>query len=573
VPLAALAVPASLQASLMARLDRLGAAKRVAQIGAAIGRDFSRALLVAVGDEPEAELDAALDQLVAAVLLFRQGVPPHATYLFKHALVQDAAYGTLLRDARRALHARIADILERRFPEIAERQPELLARHCAEAGLLEKAARLWGKAGQQSLERSALVEAIEQFSRALALIRALPTTTALGREQLRLQVALITPLLHVKGYASPETKAAVEQARLLIEQAQALGETPDDPLLPFAALWGIWVTYFVAFDGDMVRKLAERIFLLAEQQDAVAPRMIAHRVMGISSLNGGEIAAGRAHLDRAIALCDPAADRTLTTRFGVDARVSILCHRSLALWLLGHPQAALADVDQAVDAARDLGQAATLMHALVYCALPCAWTGNIVAAEGLLREAIALAAETGGSHWKGQGVALLGCVLTLGAGPAEAIDAIAPGLADNHDAGTTLWLRLILGYLAAAHADLGQFEQAWHWIGEAMARVASTKEQWAEAEIHRIAGKIALSSPVPDPTRAESYFSDALAIARRQQAKSWELRTATSYARLMRKKGRVREAHDLLAPVYTWFTEGFATVDLKGAKMLLDELE
>jgi class 3 adenylate cyclase len=246
----AVAVPASLHASLMARLDRLGAAKRVAQIGAAIGRDFLHALLVAVVGEPEAELDAALDRLIAAGLLFRQGVPPHATYLFKHALVRDAAYGTLLRDGRRALHARIADILERRFAEIAERRPELLARHYAEAGLIERAANLWGKAGQQSLERSALVEAIEQLSRALALIAELLTTTALRREQLRLQVALITPLAHVKGYASPETSAAAEQARLLIEQAQTLGEAPDDPLLPFAALYGMFVTYFAAFDGD-----------------------------------------------------------------------------------------------------------------------------------------------------------------------------------------------------------------------------------------------------------------------------------------------------------------------------------
>src|SRR6516162_6904253 len=248
VPLAALAVPASLHASLMARLDRLGAAKRVAQIGAAIGRNFS------------------------------------------HALLQDAAYGTLLREVRRALHARIADILERRFAEIAERQPELLARHYAEAGLLERAAGLWGKAGQQSLERSALVEAIEQMSRALALIAALPATTALRREQLRLQVALITPLGHVKGWASAETRAVAEQARLLIEQAQTLGEAPDDPLLPFAALYGIFVRFLVDFDGDRARQLAEQFLALAEKQDAVAPRLIGHRIMGFSSLAGGEIA-------------------------------------------------------------------------------------------------------------------------------------------------------------------------------------------------------------------------------------------------------------------------------------------
>jgi len=237
LPLSALAVPATLHASLMARLDRLGAAKEVAQIGAAIGREFSHALLAAVVRKPEAEFKLALDRLIAAGLLFRQGMPPHATYLFKHALVQDAAYGTLLRDPRRALHARIAETLESQFADIAERQPELLARHCAEAGLIEKAASQWGRAGQRSLERSALVEAGEQLGRALTQIAALPTTPALRREEIKLQVALITPLQHVKGYAAPEPRAAAERARVLIQQAEALGEPVDDPLLLFRSLY------------------------------------------------------------------------------------------------------------------------------------------------------------------------------------------------------------------------------------------------------------------------------------------------------------------------------------------------
>ena len=238
VPSPALAVPASLHASLMARLDRLGSAKDVAQIGAVIGREFSHTVLAAVARKPEAELQAALDRLIAASLLFRQGTPPHATYLFKHALVQDAAYGTLLREPRRALHARIAETLETQFVEIAENQPELLARHCTEAGLIEKAAGLWGKAGQRSLARSALVEAAEQLKRALDQISFLPGTPALRNNQIKLQVALINPLMHLKGYASPETKAAVERARLLIEQAEALGESLEDPLLlgPFRVL-------------------------------------------------------------------------------------------------------------------------------------------------------------------------------------------------------------------------------------------------------------------------------------------------------------------------------------------------
>ena len=343
VPSPAVAVPASLHASLMARLDRLGPAKEVAQIGAAIGREFSHALLAAVARKSEAELGSALDRLIAAGLLFRQGVPPQATYLFKHALVQDAAYGTLLREPRRALHARIAETLETQFAEIAENQPELLARHCTEAAHVEKAAGLWGKAGQRSLERSALVEAAAQLTRAIDQIATLPATSALRREQIKLQVALINALFHVKGYAAPETKAAAERARLLIEQAEALGESPEDPLLLFSVLYGFWVANYVAFNGDVIRELAAQFLALAEKQGAAVPLMIGHRLMGMSLLETGDIAQGLTHYDQAIALYDPAEHRPLATRFGQDVGVANLVRRSWALWLLGYPEAALAD--------------------------------------------------------------------------------------------------------------------------------------------------------------------------------------------------------------------------------------
>jgi class 3 adenylate cyclase len=289
IPTPALTVPASLHASLMARLDRLGTAKEIAQVGAAIGREFSHPLIGAVVAKPEAELAAALDRLVAAGLLFQQGVRPHATYLFKHALVQDAAYGTLLREPRRALHARIAEALEDQFAEIAQNQPELLARHCTEAGQIEKAAELWGKAGQRSLARSALLEAAAQLNRALIQISSLPSTPTLRREQIKLQVLLVTPLVHVKGYAAPETKAAVEKARLLIEQAEALGEHPEDPLLLFSVLYGFWVANYVAFKGDVVRELAAQFLALAEKQAVTVPLMIGHRLMATSSLFTGTL--------------------------------------------------------------------------------------------------------------------------------------------------------------------------------------------------------------------------------------------------------------------------------------------
>ena len=572
VPSPALAVPASLHASLMARLDRLGPAKEVAQIGAAIGREFSHALLAAVARKPEAELGSALDRLIAAGLLFRQGVPPHATYLFKHALVQDAAYGTLLREPRRALHTRIAETLETQFAETIENQPELLARHYTEAGLIEKATGLWGKAGQQSLERSALLEAVAQLTRALDQIAALPATPALRREQIKLQVALITPLMHVKGYAAPETKAAAERARLLIEQAQGLGEPPEDPLVLFSVLYGFWAPNYVAFNGDLIRDLATQFLALAEKQGATVPLMVGHRLMGASLVHTGDLAHGRVHYDKAFALFDPAEHRPLATRFGQDIGVIILSFRSWARWLLGYPEAALADTDNALKDARGTGQAATLMFALLNGSFTHILCGNYVAANAKADELAALADEKGALLWKAFGMSMQGCLLALTGKASDAVHIITSGITALRSTGATLWMPLWLSHLARAHADIGQFDDSWRCIDEAMTAVETNKERMWEAEVNRTAGEIALKSPERDVVKTDAYFERALAVARKQQAKSWELRAAMSMARLLRDQGKRDEARDLLAPVYGWFTEGFDTLDLKDAKALLDEL-
>jgi class 3 adenylate cyclase/predicted ATPase len=569
VPSPALAVPASLQASLMSRLDRLGPAKEVAQIGAVIGREFSHALLTAAVDKPDAELSAALDRLFQSGLLFRQGVPPHARYLFKHALVQDTAYGTLLRDPRRALHARIADVLESQFAEIAESQPELLARHCSEAGLIEKAASFWGKAGQRSLTRSALVEAAEQLARALGQIAVLPGTPTLRREQIKLQVALLNALFHVKGYAAPETKAAAEQARLLIEQAEALGEAPEDPLLLFSVLYGFWVANLVAFNSDVCGDLATQFLSLAEKQGTTVPLMIGHQAVGISLQSGGDITEGRAHYDQAIALYDPVEHRPLATRFGQDSRVVNLSRRSAALWLLGYPEAALADAESALRKAREIGHAATLMYALSHGAFARYQCGNYASANAVLDELAALAEEKGTLFWKAFGIMNQGCVRALTGQPLDAVRMITSGWQST---GATMWMPFFLSYLARAYAELGKFEDAWCSIFEAMAMVETSKERWCEAEVRRIAGEITLLAPEPNPARAEAYFERALAIARAQRAKSWQLRATISMARLWRARDKGDDARNLLAPIYGWFTEGFATLDLKEAKALLREL-
>jgi predicted ATPase len=572
VPSVALAVPASLHASLMARLDRLGPAKEVAQAGAAIGREFSHALLAAVAGKTDAELGSALDRLVAAGLLFRQGVPPHASYLFKHALVQDAAYGTLLREPRRALHARIAEALESQFTDIAESQPELLARHCTEAGQIEKAVGLWGKAGQRSLQQSALVEAIEQFKRALAQIEILPSMPALRRTQINLQVALLTPLMHVRGYSAPETKAAVEQARLLIEQAAVLGEAPEDPLLLFSVLYGFAAQSVVAFNGDVALELAAQQMALAEKEGTTAHLLVAHRGMGITLSWMGNITGGLRHLEQAIALYDPAEHRPLATRFGGDVLVETLSNRSWTVWSLGYPEAALADADRALRDAREIGQAATLMTALCFTSFSHILCGNYAEAKGEVDELIALANEKGSAFWKAAGILLQGRILVLTGKASEAVQMLTSGIAAWRSTGTTLIVPFYLSYLGTAYAELGEFNDARLCIGEALCAVETTKEALFEAEINRIAGEIALKSPEPDAVKAQSYFNRALSGARQQQAKSWELRAAMSMARLWCDQGKRDEARELLAPIYGWFTEGFETRDLKEAKGLLEEL-
>jgi class 3 adenylate cyclase/predicted ATPase len=570
---AAHAVPASLHASLMARLDRLGpAAEEVAQIGAAIGREFSHAVVAAIMRQPEAQLGPALDRLVAAGLLFRQGVPPHATYLFKHALVQDAAYGALLREPRRALHARIVETLEGQFAEIVENRPELLARHCTAAGLTEKAAGLWGKAGQRSLERSALAEAVEQLTRAVSQIAALPANPERRREQIKLQVALINPLHHLKGFAAPETKAAAARARLLIEQAEALGESPENPLLLFSVLYGFWLTNLGAFNGDALRELAAQFLELAEKRGDTVPLMVGHRLMGISQMCAGDIAGGRAHLDRAMTLYDPAEHLSLATRFGLDTGVSILIYRSWTLWLLGYPEAALRDTDNALKNAREIGQAATQMSALFRSAILHMLCGNYSVATARVQELFTLAQEKDASQWKAAGMVVQGCVLALTGKAADAIDIITSGIAAWRSTGATLYVPLYLSQVARTHAEMGNTLDAQRCLGEAMAAMDKTKEKWCEAEIYRIAGEIALTSPEPDPTKAETHFERAMTVARAQQAKSWELRSAMSLARLWHDQGKQQQAHDLLAPIYAWFTEGFGMLDLQLAKTLLEEL-
>ena len=565
-------VPASLHASLMARLDRLGEAKVVAQTGAAIGREFTHALLAAVAHETSGELETALDRLIHAGLLFRQGLPPHATYLFNHALVQDAAYGTLLREPRRALHTRIAEALESRFPEIAEGQPEILARHYTEAALIEKAARLWAKAGEQSLARSALTEAERQLTRALAITAALPGSPALRRERIRLQFSLANAFMHTKGYSKNETKEAFNQARELIQHAEALGEPPEDELLILQVYYGFFAANYLKFNGEAMRDISSQVMTLAQRQQDSTALMIGHRLVGMYLLHTGDAEGGRDQFDRVIALYNPLKHRALATRFGQDIGVAIFAYRSLALWILGYPDAARRDADRALADAHEIGHVPTLMYALTVTLVTLIRLGDFVAAEAEAKQLVALAEDKGAPFWGAIGKMQQLCIRALAGqlkGVAESIE--GPRLAFQAT-GATAWSSYFFGIFAEALAASGNFDEAWHLIDEAQAADARSGEHWCDADILRSAGDIALLSPKHGEGQAQEFFERALEIAKSRYERSYELRAATSLARLFQRQGKSMQAFSLLNPVFAWFGEGFDTADLQIARALLDDL-
>ena len=477
------AIPPTLQQSLMARLDRLGPAREVAQVGSVIGRGFSYGLLRALAGMEDAALQAALEKLADADIVLVQGLPPESDYRFKHALIQDAAYENLLKSRRQVLHRRVAEILRDRFSATAAAEPEALAYHFTQAGLTEQAIEWWGTAGQRSLARYALAEASEQLKRALDQIATLPTTPTLRREEIKLEVAFANAL---------------------------------------------------ALTGDLVD--------------------------------------GKEHYDRALAIYDPAEHGPLMTRSGRDVGVTLLSFRAVCVWQVGYPAASRNDAERAVKNAREIGQATTLMYALFHAAVTHIRCGNYAAAHAQVDELIALADERGAPYWKASGTAARGWLFALTGKASDAVRAITSGITSLRSTGATLYEPRHLWYLAMAYTELGQPDDARRCIDDAIDKVERSKEKWCEAEVNRVAGEVALKSLAPDTEKAEKYFDRALAVARQQQAKSWELRAAMSMARLWCSQGKPQQARDLLAPVYGWFTEGFDTCDLKEAKALLDEL-
>jgi class 3 adenylate cyclase/predicted ATPase len=565
-PHPALAIPATLHASLMARLDRIGAvAKEVAQIGAAIGREFSYDMLASAARRSDSELRAALDRLIGAGLVFRRGEPPGASFLFKHALVQDAAYGTLLRGPRRELHARIACVLEERLATAAEVQPEILAHHCANAGLTEKAVFYWQEAGERSKARSAMAEAIRQMRKALDLLSHLPDTPGRQRTEVGLQLALGGALIAAKGHAAEETGKAYARARHLCE---LLNDTPN--LLK--ALWGVFVHHHVRAETNLSHRAAEELLDLAGRQSDTATLVAGHRAVGDSWLHRGELGAARAHLEQGLALYDPARHRSLTVLFAENARVATLSFLSLTLGLLGFADQAQARSSEALADARELSHPISLAFALsVACRLHFV-LGDPRIVRLRADELIALTTAQGFAFFLAMGTAYRGWTL-VEAGEAEpGMDLLRRGIEGFKASGAAWTLPFYLAQLATGHAKMGRPEDGLGWLSEALVLTGRSGVRWFEAELHRIRGELLRTAHPGATAEAEADFHRAITVARRQDAKLWELRAATSLARLWRDRGKRDEARALVAPVYGWFTEGFDTPDLKEAKALLDEL-
>jgi predicted ATPase len=564
-PLPPLAIPTTLHDSLMARLDRLAAVKAMAQLGATLGREFSYELLQAVSPWDEGTLQRGLQQLVEAEFLYQRGLPPQATYVFKHALIQDTAYQSLLRSTRQGHHQRIAQVLEGRFTELCETQPELLAHHYTEAGLMAQAIPYWQQAGQQAIQRSAHLEAIAHLSKGLEVLRTLSDSPERAQQELVLQTTLGPALMATKGYAAPEVEYAYARARELCQQ---VGETPQ----LFQALWGLWYFYLVRAEFQTAHELGEQLLRLAQRVQVQVLLLLAHRVLGQTLAFLGEFSTAQVHLDQGITLYNPEQHRSLASLYGQDQGVICRSWAALALWCLGYPDQALRRSREALTLAQELAHPFSLAYAICFAGMFCQLRREVQAAQERATAESALCAEQGFALYMARGMILRGWTMAEQRQGAEGLAQMRQGLASYQATGAAVFRPYYLAFLAEAYGKVGQTEAGLTALAEALAVVDNTRERYWEVEIHRLKGELLLALSAEKHAEAEACFHQALDIARRQQAKSLELRAAMSLSRLWLQQGKRDEARELLVPVYGWFTEGFDTADLQEAKVLLTEL-
>jgi class 3 adenylate cyclase/predicted ATPase len=567
-PLPSMAIPTTLHASLMARLDRLAPVREVAQIGAVVGREFSHELLSIVAGLPPERLEEALIQLVRSELIFCRGEVPEAIYTFKHALVRDAAYSGLLKSRRAALHATIADAFEQRFPEIAEAQPETLAHHLTEAGLFEKAVGYWLQAGKKAAMRSANLEAIAHAQRGIEASGHLPDGARKNRLELDFQLVLGPCLIATQGPASNKAVATFARARELCER---LGDPPEQLQVMF------WLTTASVIRGELplAQETIAALLHIAEARGDRPALLNAMRGQAMIRLFMGHPTSAREVLERALEAFDASSEEERLAAFaaGQDAAVAGLALMSWPLWLLGHADTAITRMDGAIQRADAISHPHSQAYACYYASILHALRGELSMAQGYAERCLTLSEEHGFRQWRGLAHAIRGICVTLLDPSSSALEEIRAALDEYRGAGYQLGITALYVLLCPALLSSHKCEAALELIEQGLATASRNSERIFEAELYRLKARALLVRGAPDArTEAQSLLNRALTTARDQHAKALELRAATDCAALWTNQGRREEALDFLAPIHAWFTEGFDTQDLKQAKALLDRL-
>ena len=562
-PLSSLAIPDTLQESLMARLDRLPQVRELAQLGSVLGREFAYEMISGLSTSGDTVLQEGLGQLVDAELLYQRGRPPQSKYIFKHALVQDAAYGSLLRRTRQQYHLQTAELLEARFPDIVEAHPEIIAQHYSEANEAASAARYYLQAGERMSRISASAEAVAHLSKGLEVLATLPDDAERAQLELKFLTTLGPALMVIKGYAAPEVEQAYQRA---VELARQYG----DPAQQFSSLHGLWYYAFIRSDLHVARGLAEQLVEMTEGQQESGLELAANRSLGYTLNYLGEFEPARTRLEQVITAYDPAVHGSYAFRHGgADPGAGCLAQISMTLFILGFPDQAVERFQAGLSLARQLDHPFSETWVLTAGAVVHLSRGEPRQGQTMAESAMAIAADKSYATYLGWASALQNWALAEQGGGGDAIAGIYDGIEASRATGAEGFSAHWTAVWAGFHGRNGQAEEGLAAIDEVLAQIDRSGDRIWEAEVHRLKGELLLDSDQTNGKAAEACFAAALEIARRQSARSWELRAATSLARLWKQEGKAREAHDLLAPVYGWFTEGFDTVDLKEAKAIL----
>ena len=564
-PSLALAIPTTLHDSLIARLDRLGPAKSVAQLAAVLGRTFSYELLQAMSSVDVAAMDQALAQLLDAGLLYEQSPRPHVRYLFKHALIQEVAYQSLLRSVRQQYHQRAAQTLIDKFPETAETQPELVAHHYTEAGLAAQAIPYWQRAGERAVGRSANQEAIGHLTKGLALLAQLPEGPQRVQYELGLQLALGPPLMATRGYSAQDVEKVFGRAHELCRQ---IGETPQ----LFNAVRGLRQFYQIRGDTQRAYELGGQLLRLAERVQDTGQQLEAHNAVGGALFWMGDFARAQEHFDRVIELYDPHRHRAHVSLYGNDPAVVGHSYAAWALWYLGFTDRSLWHLDRMFAVARDVATPFTMASALAYATALHYFRREPRETRERAEQAIAISSEHGFPFWMGMVTGLRGWALGEQGEGAEAIVQLRQGMAISQAVRSELGRPHFLTMLAQALARVGQWSDVEAVLEEARATVAHRDDRTHDSvDVYHMMGELLLARG-GEPAAAAGHFERTIDIARRQGAKSWELRATLSLASLLQRQDRRAEAHRRLAAIYGWFTEGFDTPDMRAARAKLEEL-